>query len=970
MIQFRLLGTADLRSDCRETAPVLAQPKRLALLAYLAAAQPPIQRRDTLLGLFWPELDQEHARKALNKAIHFLRDALGPEALLSHGGTDISLNPDAIWSDVRAFRLALAVGDLAGALELYRGDLLPGFFVAAGPAFEEWLESERARLRQEALAAARTMAEREEASGRIPRAVEYARRAFELSSGDERPLRRLVELLERLGDRVAAVRLYEEYARTLARDLELQPAPETVALITRVRGAPAEVSAGRELSIGEGWVAAVAPAPASGGGRRRIGPITLAATVVATIVTVGLWLSPPAPAARPADPSADVVAVLPFTVRGTSELAYLEEGMVDLLSVNLAGEGGLRTVNPRTLLSLAARRGGAPALQDPERVRSFAKALGAGSYIAGSVLGMGDRVQLTAVLSPLNSDQDDTVHARVEGSIRDLARLVDRLTRELLVGRFHGEGGRFASLAASTTSSIEALKAFLEGEQYWRARQTDSAVTSFRRAVTYDSSFALAYYRLAVAASWAPGAPSGDAIDQALLHLGRLPPRSRDLILAFDARRRGEPARAESLYQAVLQASPDDGEAWFQLGSLLIHHPVLWGRPIAEVRQAFERALALDPQHPRAPGALSWLDGHEGYHGQSAARMQRLLDVDQGEANLLLRTALAYWNEDEEEQLKMTAALRGIRDDSELTYMPDFVGQRAGHLEGALNLAQILVHPSRSLALRARGYRFIANLELARGRTGAAAAVLAQLEKLAPDAGIQVTTLMLLNPSLPTGRVSAETMRTRLGAWAPTSRSDSLRRDYLLGLLAARLGDAAAAIRLADRLEADVRRGAASAPAEERLIRRDLALTIRADLAWRSHRPSLALSLLERRHPEAWDPLWMDLVDKESVQLEYPFRNQAYERWMRAELLNQLGRSAEALNWYAGLGLYPGEELAYLTHSRLRMGEIYERLGETSLAAEHYRRVLRLWAECESDLRPRVGEIQGRVARLGRAPGS
>jgi serine/threonine-protein kinase len=969
MIRFLLLGTADLRSDCRDTGAVLAQPKRLALLAYLAAAQPAIQRRDTLLGLFWPELDQDHARKALNKAVHFLRDALGPDTLLSHAGTDISLDGELIWSDVRAFRKAIAGGDLAGALELYRGDLLPGFFVAAGPAFEEWLESERARLRQEAFAAARTMAEREETSGRIPQAVEYARRAFELSSGDERPLRRLIELLERMGDRVAAVRLYEEYARTLARDLEVQPAPETVALITRVRGARADVPPLRELGVGEGWTADVAPTAVSRGGRKRIGEIALATTLVATIVTAALWFSPSAPAARPAGPNADVVAVLPFTVRGTPELAYLEEGMVDLLSVNLTGEGGLRTVNPRTLLSLAAGQGGATALQDPKRIRSFVNALGAGSYIAGSILGMGDRIQLTAVLTPVHAGQGDTVHARVEGSVRDLARLVDRLTRDLLVGRFHGEGGRFASLAASTTSSIEALKAFLEGEQYWRARHTDSAVTSFRRAVVHDSSFALAYYRLAVTASWGPGAPSGDAIDRALEHIERLPPKSRNLILAFDARRRGEPARAESLYQAVLQASPDDGEAWFQLGSLLIHHGVLWGRPIGHVRQAFERAIALDPKHPRAPGALSWLDGHEGHHGRSAARMQRLLDVDQGEANLLLRTALAYWNEDEEEQRRMTVALRAIRDDSELMFMPDFVGQRAGHLEGALSMAKILVDPSRSLALRARGYRFIANLELARGRIQPATAALTQLENLAPDAGIQVSTLMLLNPSLPAASVSAEKLRSRLSAWAPRSRSDSLRQDYLLGLLASRLGDSATAIRLADRLEAGVGSGTASDPAEERFIRRDLALTIRADLAWRSDRPSLALSLLERRHPDAWDPLWMDLVDKESIQLEYPFRNQAYERWMRAELLNQLGRSAEALNWYAGLGLYPGEELAYLAYSRLRMGEIYEGLGETSLAAEHYKRVMRLWADCEPELRPTVTEIQGRVARLGLAQG-
>ena len=63
-IQFRTLGTLDLRAaDGRELHSLLAQPKRIALLAYLCIAQPRgYHRRDTLLGLFWPDSDQEHAR--------------------------------------------------------------------------------------------------------------------------------------------------------------------------------------------------------------------------------------------------------------------------------------------------------------------------------------------------------------------------------------------------------------------------------------------------------------------------------------------------------------------------------------------------------------------------------------------------------------------------------------------------------------------------------------------------------------------------------------------------------------------------------------------------------------------------------------------------------------------------------------------------------------------------------------------
>lgn len=240
MIRLQLLGSLDLRdAEGRELRTVLAQPKRLALLAYLAAASPSgSHRRDTLLGLFWPELDQEHARNALSKAVHFLRRSLGDRAIASRSADELALKADLVWVDVRAFAEALAGERIEEALELYRGDLLPSFFVPEAPGFEEWLERERARLRSRAAAAARVLAERHEAGRHLTLAVACARKAVELSDGDERPIRRLIELLDRAGDRAGAVRAYEEFARKLAVELEVEPAPETVALIDRIRASP------------------------------------------------------------------------------------------------------------------------------------------------------------------------------------------------------------------------------------------------------------------------------------------------------------------------------------------------------------------------------------------------------------------------------------------------------------------------------------------------------------------------------------------------------------------------------------------------------------------------------------------------------------------------------------------------------------------------------------------------------------
>ncbi|HWH03164.1 MAG TPA: hypothetical protein VN674_05695, partial [Gemmatimonadales bacterium] len=86
MIELLTLGGIDLKEEGRDLSEALVQPKRFALLAYLAVAQPfGFHRRDRLVALFWPELDQEHARTALRKAVHGLRAVLGEDAIIGRG---------------------------------------------------------------------------------------------------------------------------------------------------------------------------------------------------------------------------------------------------------------------------------------------------------------------------------------------------------------------------------------------------------------------------------------------------------------------------------------------------------------------------------------------------------------------------------------------------------------------------------------------------------------------------------------------------------------------------------------------------------------------------------------------------------------------------------------------------------------------------------------------------------------------
>ena len=126
MIRFRVLGPLDLRGPGgEEIISVLAQPKRTALLTYLAVAEPgAFHRRDKLVGLVWPDLDQERARGALRKSLHFLRRSLGEKFLLNRGDESVGLDFDRMRVDAGAFEGAVKADDPQAALELYRGDLL------------------------------------------------------------------------------------------------------------------------------------------------------------------------------------------------------------------------------------------------------------------------------------------------------------------------------------------------------------------------------------------------------------------------------------------------------------------------------------------------------------------------------------------------------------------------------------------------------------------------------------------------------------------------------------------------------------------------------------------------------------------------------------------------------------------------------------------------------------------------------
>jgi tetratricopeptide (TPR) repeat protein len=122
---------------------------------------------------------------------------------------------------------------------------------------------------------------------------------------------------------------------------------------------------------------------------------------------------------------------------------------------------------------------------------------------------------------------------------------------------------------------------------------------------------------------------------------------------------------------------------------------------------------------------------------------------------------------------------------------------------------------------------------------------------------------------------------------------------------------------------------------------------------------SEALGTLEETRIEAWEP----------HSMASPFFSQAFQRFLRADLLREAGKPGEAIEWYRHLGHLVGTspfELCLLPLALYGQAQAYETLGDLDRAAEHYAGFIELWAHADEEYQPRVQAAQQRLE--GAAP--
>ena len=194
------------------------------------------------------------------------------------------------------------------------------------------------------------------------------------------------------------------------------------------------------------------------------------------------------------------------------------------------------------------------------------------------------------------------------------------------------------------------------------------------------------------------------------------------------------------------------------------------------------------------------------------------------------------------------------------------------------------------------------------------------------------------------GRLAQLTARGETG-----DRESELDRWYVMGLLAARLGQRADAESHAADLEL-----ASDSSTYEGTLAADFAVGIRAELIRPSEQPSQELEVLEQA----------TLNKYYGSGGGNAFANRVMQRFRRAELLRALDRPDEALRWYSSIADISMEESAYIGPSLISSGEIYEELGNTESALRDYNLFLKLWDNADPEFQSLVNEVRARAARL------
>ena len=806
-------------------------------------------RRAELAALMWSDRNETHAKQSLRQALAELRPILG-DAMLADADS-VLVDADACRFDVRVFEDAVRQERWDEAAHVWGGDFLNGLDAVGGESWTAWLLGERAKLRSGAATTFSSLYAIADRRDDRKAAMDWSQKWCDVAPFDEVAWTARINALVRAGRPVDAAVAFEGFVRRLHNEAGGVPSPAFEALresFAAGRAAPADkvvirgtvtLSGLSQLGVDARAVAEAAAVIdgaadeatlqaisninsfsfkaavaelvqhgilqpcgdktwefTSSANREKVSGVTSGHRRLALQRAVAARLGTPLetkrsilPKAAPAAPratgrsirpqlfiAAGIVGVLLFAGGrwaariATASAVELEPGSTVLLdhvsdsadpalagAINTAATLGL-SQSRHVALYKQVRRDTTPGTRHEDRIRALARREKIPRIIAIDITGTDSALRVAARLIDGSSGEvlgEESVDTRRARLVDDL----DRLLRKVRVTLGEPEEiVRDSSrlLREVGSASIEALSAYADGLEAWSADQAEQARDAWKRALEQDSSFALVELALANDAFTRQAADEGDRwVRRAITHSARLTAldalRARQMI----ALREGRLDEASTLAEQVARRAPSS-QSWFDVAS--VH--VAAGR-CADAVNAFERAVALDSTH--TPSRLGLAE----------------CSLAQGNATVALKHLEAARRIDSTGLMPAEYAMQRGR-----------VLTRAGRLVEADSAFRAMF--TGAPADSAVAFRWLAQLQMMRGRYGEALPMLLSASRLARQAGdVQALFDNLVLEATAYSAIGGRSRASELideAVAVAAARPVSLSSSFQLGHLMARIG--------------------------------------------------------------------------------------------------------------------------------------------------------------------------------------
>ncbi len=308
----------------------------------------------------------------------------------------------------------------------------------------------------------------------------------------------------------------------------------------------------------------------------------------------------------------------------------LGEIVTNLLITDLSESQYLNVVSSQRLYDILKLLGkeGTKAI-DKNVASEVANKAGAKWMLLGSILQVTPQIIVTSQLVEVKTGRV-LASQRINGeSDEKIFSIVDKLTIELKKGLslpIQTKPEQTRSVADVTTHSQEAYRYYLEGIDYYNKIYTTEAEKSFQKALEIDSTFAMAYYWLALISS---GEKQNLLVAKAVRYSDKVSQKEKDYIHCLEAANSGNQTQEIKILERIIQRYPDEKMAYFMLASVY----QLQLRDFGQAVTYLNKVIAIDPLYKLAYNMLAYAYNELGDFEKSIWAINQYISLAPGEAN-------------------------------------------------------------------------------------------------------------------------------------------------------------------------------------------------------------------------------------------------------------------------------------------------------------------------------------------------